>query len=208
MQRARREELCPAYQQAKLSTNEAELIVSGLPFAVWVYESGIIGDGDFSAFDTMTLNSFGIYTDGTFSSITNPTLPLYIFAGANVEVNLDGGNSAIINAHGTSVVNINMENDSHTEVKCYGNTHVSINLVDNASLAMEAKALATVNIGAYNQSVVHIVSNGFSQVTITAGGTTFCKGRFYQNSQLTYTPIASAENEFQFFNNAFLTNPV
>lgn len=204
---AKRQEVCPAYQIALQAETEADLIAAGLDMALWVYESGIVTDAQLSLFDQPTLNANGIYSDGT-SYIGGSILPIHCFSAASLYLDLSKEDTATATFHSASTGTVNMSGTSYAQIKCLGNSSLTINLSDNASLSLEIGGSALVTVNAYGDTAAHLVANGSATVVVTGGGMAYAKGRFYGSSQLTYTPSEGMEGEFQFFNNAFLTNPV
>lgn len=69
---AKSNQICDSLHDVQVAASEEDFIVGALPEAIASYRNGVMTDAMFSSLTEATLNSFFIYSSGTFT-ITDPT---------------------------------------------------------------------------------------------------------------------------------------
>lgn len=198
-------EICDTLHDAQIATTESELISAGLSLAVYTYQTGIVDDALLGDFDEALLNSFGIYTVGSYT-LTDPPEEIYILKTANVTVNMTGNNKVKINVLGTGDLTLIAGDKSYIFVKGYGDATISVSVSDNAMVYLDIKENNIVAAATYNNGILHCNQLGDSTATLTANNTSYCLFKLWGNSELTYTTNDTAIVETVIYQSATIAS--
>ncbi len=190
LDRVKRLEICEAYQSALIAENKPALIAAAINLIEWTYESGIVDNTLLAEFDDADLNDAGIYK-ASFS-LTNPSMDIYLLAGATGDIFLGEDIKRKIRILGSAELELVMSDNAHAEVKFFGASG-SVELVSHASICLTLIRSAEVSSMVTGDSVLHVLLSDQSQLTHEAGGNSYTSIKAYNNAQVSYTIIGDAE---------------
>lgn len=205
--RTKRVEICDTLHDAQNATTEEELIQAGLPLVVYSYQTGIVDDALIASdFTEATLNSFGIYTTGTFT-FEDPEQETYIMRDAVVNISLSGFTNCKINVMGAGTLTLVAGDTSYATVKAYDNSVLDITINDDAMVALETREQSSTTASLNNNSILHTDSKGNSVINHTGNDSAYFLAKLSQRSELTSTLTGAASQDIQSYNSSqvFLT---
>lgn len=180
-------EICDSLPDVLVATTEDELIIAGKPFTLWAYQSGVVDDALLGDFTEATLNTYEIYTTGTYAlTDPDPAIEIFIMKDAVVTIDITDRNKRKINVMGAPTVTINIGNSSYTTINGYNTSALTILIQDTAIVRMETKEEANALITMEDTSVLHVFANAKSTIDVTLSNDSYVNAKLYHNSKLTY----------------------
>lgn len=181
LSRAKSIEICDTLHDVQNATTEDELIEAGLPLAVYSYHAGIVDDDLLSDFTEATLNSYNIFTTGSFT-ITNPTSEIYILKDAIVNLTISGTWNGKINVMGAATLNLTIGNTSYATVKVYDSAHANLTINDDAIVNLSCKETSQISVTANNNGIFHLTAHDSSFATVTMNDTSYSVAKMFHDS--------------------------
>lgn len=200
-------EICPDYQTALLATDYPSLIAAGIDLLIWCYQNNIVTDDLITEFPEADLNAAGIYSTGTIE-LDDPDKDIYVIKDATLTINLSGNSSRKIWGMGSSVLALNMADNSYAEVKTYNSHNATHSINGNASHILTATDQSVNNVTAQDSAVTHIFANGLSDVAYTGKDTSHANLKALVKSTITVDSVdSSATIDTSSSGNATITLP-
>jgi len=177
-------EICDSLHDVQNSTTEEEVIEAGLPLLVYSYQAGIIDDSLIADFTESTLNSYNIFTTGTFT-ITNPDSEVYILKNAIVSLTISGTWNGKINVMGAATLNLTIGDTCFATVKVYDNGIANVTINDDAMVTLACKENSNVTAIVNTNGIFHLTAYNFSVCGVTTNNNSYAKATLFHNSSIT-----------------------
>jgi hypothetical protein len=193
LKRSAKAEVCSDFPLAFDTSNEIDFIKNFKHLGYWAYASQILDATLIAEFSQANLNSEEIFTIGTHV-LSNPK-DVLVLENAVVTINLTGNNICNVKHFSTSLITINLDDNSYVDFKSYRNGTFQISAIKNASSKIELINNSSGNIELSNNAVseCHVKNN--SQCSVVANNDAICILKTFQTSTAVYT-----QNDNSFFN--------
>lgn len=197
LNKARKRTVCGNYVEALSATTYSELLTAAGTLIDYLYNAEIVTDELLGEVSESTLNSYGVYSTGSFS-LTNPSATkLYILKNAVVNLTLNGNNKIDVFISGGATLNLTSSSNSNAKIQARGQSVVNITHSNYSSSCIDCDQDSEVVINLNNNSTTHINANGKSVLNIELNHEdTFARTVIKDDSILNYEGIG----EIQIFN--------
>ena len=185
----RKVKTCDEYHQSSITTGYPGLIESGLPLAVWLYQSGIVTDALLAEFPGTDLNDQGVYLSN--NTLTNPGKDIYI-VGGTVGMSLDAENTCNIYVL-KGVLNLSVAGSARGTVHSFNGAEVNITASETAVVCAVGKNETALTVELSDSAVGTFEMRGNSQAEITVNTGTHAALYGWHHSVTTYTGAGAVE---------------
>lgn len=168
--RAREIDTCREFHDAVIAADFTELIAAGIGDLANIYNSAFVDDALLADVPTVNLEAAGIYR--TNSSLTNPSLPVYITNGATVTITMSGNSAQdVYILSGTLIAVCN--DSSKLEIKAYNNTILNLTVNDSGSPCVACYNSVTATITMTDNSVIKLNCLDSATASLTMSNNSF-----------------------------------
>jgi len=199
-------ELCEFIQDTLISTNENELIDSGIGIATWVYCNGVVDDALLAEFNQANLNAKGVYTSG-ITVLNDPTIDIYVMAGADVTVNLTANSRRKIAVMGAGLLAVNLSGNAYAEIKAYGQAELNVTADDNSIAQVEYNDETIGDVIANDTTILHTTVRGSSNTNYTGNNSSFNLIKGFSQAVCNITQNDTSVFDIRPYNNSNLIIP-